>query len=319
MPVPSAIRALPSASLSAPVASCDGAGRQLGVAGREFRGPGSQGPGAAQQAGVGRIGRIALDAGVQGHGSVGQPRAALGHPGGGLEQARVLGVAGDPVHPDPDLGRSVGQKPGAQHHAGAAGILAVELPGQRRESGLQLARSCVQLARAVLQPLRAGLQLAGTGVELVRARGDLGDLVLHHRKRNEPLDRVIRRRLQQFQSLSQGRGPGSGLRIAVGTAVALELVRAACQRGGAAGQLGSAAVEPGGAVGEVVLCVARRRRRQRGGKLHGPGRELLRTVVHFVDAGGELVVDIGFDLDGTCRRAGRHLPGACRPRVPVWR
>jgi len=32
--------------------------------------------------------------------------------------------------------------------------------------------------------------------------------------------------------------------------------------------------------------------------LHGPRRELLRTVVDLVNAWGKLAVDISFDLDG---------------------
>jgi len=106
--------------------------------------------------------------------------------------------------------------------------------------------------------------LAGAGVKLVRARGDLRDLVLHHGQRDKTLDRIIGRGLQEFHGLSQGCSPCPGFRIGVCAAIALELVGAACQCNASRSQLGCATVELGSAVSEVVLGVARCRG-QRGG------------------------------------------------------
>lgn len=57
-----------------------------------------------------------------------------------------------------------------------------------------------------------------------------------------------------------------------------------------------------------LFRVARGSRGERGGELNGPRGKLLRAVVDLVHAGGQLVVDVRLDLDGTCgQRAGAFL------------
>ncbi len=156
----------------------------------------------------------------------------------------------------------------------------------------------MQLARSCLQASRAGLQLGGSGVELLRTGADFGDFVLDHGQGHQALHRIRGCGLQQFEGLREGRRSGAGCRVIAGAPVALELDRAGGQFAGTRCQPGRTRIKLRGAVGQVVLGVAGGRGGQRGRELHGSGGKLLRAVVDLVDAGGEFVVDVGFDLDG---------------------
>ena len=160
VPVPSAILALPSASLSAPVASCEEPDASLVLPAESSEAPAARAWEPLSRPGLAGTAGVALDAGVQGHGSVGEPggaprvilAAALSRPG-------CSGSPGTPSMPTRILEVPSARRRVPSTTPGLAGSWLLSFPASVAKPAGELARSRVQLARAVLQPLRAGLQL----------------------------------------------------------------------------------------------------------------------------------------------------------------
>ena len=293
--VPAATFAFPSASLPAPAASCVEPEASLVL------------PSARSEAPAARTSEPLSSPGLAGSaGSPWMPVFRATAPGGkpaepsvipalGPEQARAIGVSGHAVHPHPEFGSAIGQELRAEDNPGARRVLAVELAAQGGEAGGQLAGTRLQFPGAFVEPRGAGLKLSCSGVELVGASGDLCNFVLHQGQRHKPPDGVFGGGLQQVKGLGQGSGASTRFRIAVGPAVALELVCPGSELACTCVQSASSGGELCGAVGQIVLCGSGGRRSQGCGELRRSGGQLAGTVVNFVHAGGELVADVRFD------------------------